>query len=304
MEIHFENMPNPFAYFMPIFVLLILAEAYVSYRQGRELYNLKDSVASTLVGVGAAILNTLTKAYQIGLFFLIYRLFEPLRLAYLGYDQVGWAWWAWVLCLIGDDFNFYWYHRYCHTIRFFWAAHVVHHSSEKFNLSTAFRNSWIVFFYKPVYWVWMAMLGFNPVMMALCISFNSIYQFFLHTTLVPRLGWLGRVFNNPWVHQVHHACNTEYLDRNYGGILLIWDRIFGTYSDQDKRIEIKFGVLQPPGTHNPILLNFHEFQAIWKDVRQAKTWRERVMYVFGPPGWSPDGSSKTSKQLQQQEKAN
>ncbi|MDQ4141781.1 MAG: sterol desaturase family protein [Bacteroidota bacterium] len=300
MEILFDNMPNPFAYFMPLFALLILGEAYISYREDRELYTFKDSVASTWVGIGAAVFNTLTKAYQVGFFFLFYNLFEPLRLEYLGYDNLGWAWWVWVLCVIGDDFNFYWHHRFCHTIRLFWAAHVVHHSSEKFNLGTAFRNGWTIFLYKPVYWIWMPIVGFHPVMIALCMSFNSIYQFFLHTTLVPKLGWLGQIFNNPWVHQVHHACNVEYLDRNHGGILLIWDKLFGTYLDKDEHLETKFGVLHPPHAHNPITLNFHEFKDIWKDVRQARNWRERFWFVFGPPGWSPDGSRKTAKQMQQE----
>ncbi len=164
---------------MPVFTLLILVEVYISYRENRELYTFKDSVASTWVGVGAAFFNTFTKAYQVGLFFLFYNLFEPLRIKYLGYDYLGWTWWVWLLCFIGDDFNFYWHHRFCHTIRLFWAAHVVHHSSEKFNLGTSFRNGWTIFLYKPIYWIWLPILGFNPVMVALCMSFNSIYQFFL-----------------------------------------------------------------------------------------------------------------------------
>ncbi|WP_299759058.1 sterol desaturase family protein [uncultured Pontibacter sp.] len=300
MEILFDQMPNPFTYFVPIFVILIAGEAYISYREDKELYSFKDSMASTWVGLGAALLNTLTKAYQIGLFFLFYKLFEPLRVEFLGYENLGWAWWVWVLCLIGDDFNFYWHHRFCHTIRIFWAAHLVHHSSDKFNLGTAFRNGWTIFLYKPIYWLWLPILGFNPVMIALCMSFNSIYQFFLHSTLVPKIPVFGQVFNTPWVHQVHHACNIEYLDRNHGGILIIWDKLFGTYLDKDKNLETKFGVLHPPTKHDPITLNFHEFNDIWKDVRSVKSWKAKFMYVFGPPGWSHDGSRKTSKMLQQE----
>lgn len=300
MEILLENFPNPFAYFLPLFVVLILAEAYISYREDRDLYNVKDFFDSTWVGIGAAIINTLTKVYQIGFLFVFYKLFEPLRETYLGYENLGWAWWVWVLCVIGDDFNFYWHHRFCHTIRLFWAAHVVHHSSEKYNLGTAFRNGWAIFLYKPIYWIWMPILGFNPIMIALCMTFNSIYQFFLHSKLVPELKWFGKVFNTPWVHQVHHACNVEYLDRNHGGIFILWDRLFGTYQNNVAHVPPKFGVLHPPTSRNPVKLNFHEFVDIWHDVRQAKSWKDKFKYVFYPPGWSPDGSRKTAKQMQQE----
>lgn len=300
MEILLENLPNPFVYFIPVFAVLIVAEVYISYREDKELYEMKDSFASTWVGIGAAIMNTLTKVYQIGFFFIIYKLFEPLREQYLGYESLGWAWWVWVLCLIGDDFNFYWHHRFCHTVRLFWAAHVVHHSSVKFNLGTAFRNGWTIFLYKPIYWMWMPALGFDPVMLALCMSFNSIYQFFLHSTLVPDIKGLNKVFNTPWVHQVHHACNVEYLDRNHGGIFIIWDKLFGTFQQREHHIAPKFGVLHPPQSNNPVKLNFHEFSDIWKDVKKAKSWEHKFKYVFYPPGWSPDGSTKTAKQMQQE----
>jgi sterol desaturase/sphingolipid hydroxylase (fatty acid hydroxylase superfamily) len=294
------DIPNPFPYFLPVFALVIAVEAYIGYRQNRELYDWRDSLASTWVGLGSALFNALTKAYHVAFFFFFYELCKPLRLSWLGYEEVGWAWWAWLLCLLGDDLCFYWHHRFCHTVRLFWAAHVVHHSSTKFNFGTAFRNGWTIFLYKPIYWIWLPALGFHPVMVALCMSFNSIYQFFLHCTLVPNLGWFGKVFNTPWEHQVHHACNVEYLDRNHGGILIIWDKIFGTFQPNKEEIPAKFGVLHPPHKHDPITLNFHEFADIWRDVRQARSWKDKFKYVFYPPGWCPDGSRKTAKQLQQE----
>jgi sterol desaturase/sphingolipid hydroxylase (fatty acid hydroxylase superfamily) len=298
MEVLFEEVPNIFTYFLPIFALSIIVEAYISHREDRKLYDWRDLVASTSVGIVAAIINTFTKGIQVGFFFFFYEIAKPLRENYLGYENLGWAWWVWVLCIFGDDFNFYWHHRFSHNVRILWAAHLVHHSSEKFNFGTAFRNGWTIFFYKPIFWIWMPILGFHPLMVGLALSINSIYQFFLHCTLIPNLGWFGKLFNTPFVHQVHHACNVEYLDRNHGGIFIIWDKLFGTFQDNEKGISPKFGVLHPPHTHNPVTLNFHEFVDIWHDVKQAKSWEHKIKYIFYPPGWSPDGSRKTAKQLQ------
>ncbi len=300
MEILLQKVPNIFHVAGPLFVLAVIIESYISYREKKELYEWKETVASAWVGLIAAILNTVTKAWQIAFFLFFYELFKPLRVQYLGYEGLGLHWWVWILCLIGDDFSFYWHHRFCHTVRLFWAAHVVHHSSIKFNFGIAFRNGWTIFFYKPIYWIWLPILGFDPLMVGFAMSVNSVYQFFLHCTMVPDLGWFGKIFNTPWVHQVHHACNIQYLDRNHGGILIIWDKLFGTFQDNKKHIEPKFGILHPPNSYNPVKLSFHEFADIWKDVRNAKSWSDKFKYVFYPPGWSPDGSSKTAKQMQQE----
>lgn len=298
MDISLTDIPNPLAWAVPFLFVCIAVEAYISYRENKELYEWKDTVACTWVGIGTAVFSFVTKVATVALFFLFFELFEPLREQYLGYSQLGWAWWVWVLCMLGDDFNFYWHHRFCHTVRILWAAHIVHHSSEKFNFATAFRNGWTIFFFKPIYWLWLPALGFHPIMVITAVTINSTYQMFLHSSMVPSFGWFEKIFNSPWIHQVHHACNIEYLDRNHGGILVIWDRLFGTYQTNTEKP--KFGVLHPPNSYNPLVLVGHEYRDIWNDVRRAKRWQDKLKYIFYPPGWSPDGSTKTAKQMQRE----
>jgi hypothetical protein len=150
----------------------------------------------------------------------------------------------------------------------------------------------------------MSIVGFEPVMIVASMVLNGIYQFFLHTQLVPSLGWFGKAFNTPYAHQVHHSSNVEYLDKNHGGILILWDKLFGTYQSIIPEADPKFGILKDPNTYNPILLNTHEFSSIWKDVRKASSWTDKFKYIFFPPGWSHDKTSKTARELQQELKDN
>lgn len=210
----------------------------------------------------------------------------------------------WIFSILADDFSFYWHHRLSHSIRLLWAAHVPHHSARSFNLSIGIRNGWFVTLYKPVFWIWMSIVGFEPVMIVASMVLNGIYQFFLHTQLVPSLGWFGKAFNTPYAHQVHHSSNVEYLDKNHGGILILWDKLFGTYQSIIPEADPKFGILKDPNTYNPILLNTHEFSSIWKDVRKASSWTDKFKYIFFPPGWSHDKTSKTARELQQELKDN
>src|SRR5690606_14912955 len=163
------------------------------------------------------------KVVALGVFIVIFNLFKEIRIQYLGYESFGWAWYVWVVCLLCDDFNFYWHHRLSHTIRLLWAAHIPHHNADTFNLTVSIRNGWFITFYKPIFWLWMAAIGFEPVMIATCLVINAAYQFFLHTQHVPKLPWYGAVFNTPYDHVVHHSSNVEYMDKNHGGILIIWD---------------------------------------------------------------------------------
>jgi hypothetical protein len=146
----------------------------------------------------------------------------------------------------------------------------------------------------------MPIIGFEPVMVSACLIINATYQFFLHTKSVGDLGLVGHVFNTPWVHQAHHSCNIEYLDKNHGGIFIFWDKLFGTFVRRQKSIEPAFGVIHDPGTYNPLLINVHEYRDIWRDVGKSPRLRDKLMYIFGPPGWSHDGSSKTTRQMQRE----
>jgi sterol desaturase/sphingolipid hydroxylase (fatty acid hydroxylase superfamily) len=224
--------------------------------------------------------------------------FKPVRAALFGYESLGWAWYTWIICQFLDDHNYYWYHRLSHTVRVLWAAHIVHHSSENFNLGSGIRNGWFTLFYKPIFWLWMPIIGFEPIMIATCLGIQAIYQFHLHTKSVPFMGFIEKFMNTPTQHQVHHSCNLEYLDKNHGGFLNIFDRFYGSFLHLDNTIEPKFGVIHPPESYNPLIIVSHEYNNIWKDVKTAKNFKEAFMYIFGPPGWSADGSTLTVKEIQ------
>ena len=288
-------------YFVPLAVVFIGIEIYISVKHNEHLYEWKDSRASALVGIGAVVLQIFTKAATLAVFGIIYKLFQPLRLE-LGYNDLGWAWWVWALAILSDDFSFYWHHRLSHTVRILWAAHIVHHSSSYFNLGTAFRNGWVIFFYKPIFWLWMPAIGFHPVIVLTAMAVNSLYQFWLHTKKIPSLGKIEKVFNTPYLHQIHHSQNPEYLDKNHSGIFIIWDRIFGTYHPGYTKEEKVFGVTTPPGSYNAIKIVTHEFENIWRDVKSAPRFSEKLKYIFSPPGWSHDGSTLTVKQMNKRKK--
>ncbi|MBK8338657.1 MAG: sterol desaturase family protein [Flavobacteriales bacterium] len=286
-------------YVYPLFIILIVVE----YLRAKELFDLKESWSGFVMGAGATVIKLIANVWEISLLLFLFAWAEPFRLEFLGYSTLGTAWYVWVICMVLDDHNFYWHHRIAHNVRILWAAHLPHHSGKMFNLTVSIRNGWFIEFFKPVYWLWMPLVGFEPIMIATCLIINSFYQFFLHSQLVPSMPWYEKVFNTPYVHVVHHSSNTEYLDRNHGGILTIWDRLYGTWQDPIKGIAPKYGISHDPGSRNPITHNLFEFQEIWKDVKRAPTFRAKLMYIFGPPGWSHDGSSKTSRQLQAELKA-
>ena len=286
-------------YVYPIFIGLILIE----YFRAKDLFDLRESWAGFVMGVIATIIRLITNVFEITIYMFLFWWAAPLREEYLGYTTLGFAWYIWIICMIADDHNFYWHHRLAHNIRVLWAAHLPHHSGRKFNLTISIRNGWFITFVKPIYWLWMPLVGFEPIMIATALIMNSFYQFFLHSQLVPSLGLYEKIFNTPYVHVVHHSSNTEYLDRNHGGILVIWDKLYGTWQEPIKGVEAKFGISHDPDSYSALTHNLFEFQEIWRDVKQAPTWKARFMYVFGPPGWRHDGTGKTSKQMQAELKA-
>ena len=298
------DFTNPLVYGVPCFIAFILFELTYSKTHGDDdLYEWKDLFASGFMGVGSAILGALFKVvFAIVLFQYVYDLFNPeidgIRRNIMGYDAFGYAWYVWLFCMLADDFTYYWFHRANHEIRLLWAAHIVHHSSDNFNLGTAVRNGWFTILYKPLFYAWMPALGFPPEMVLVCLGIEALWQFQLHSVYIPKLGFLEKILNTHTMHQVHHASNIEYLDKNHGGILNIFDKLFGTWKPLSDEIKVSYGVLHPPNSYNPVVILTHEFKDIWQDVRNAKKLRHAFMYVFGPPGWSPDGSRLTVKQMQ------
>ena len=267
-------------YAVPFFILLLVVEA-MTYRhlQADELvgYDFEDTRTSLLMGSGNVVVNVVWKLAVVTVYAALYEL-TPMRL------DAG-DWWVWVLLFFGDDLAYYWFHRVSHESRVFWASHVVHHSSQHYNLSTALRQTWVPMTYLP-FWLPLLLLGFAPWMVLLAQSWSLIYQFFLHTERVGRLPRpLEAVLNTPSHHRVHHGANEQYLDRNYGGILVVWDRLFRSFEPEGERVQ--YGLTTNIRTFNPVKVAFHEYGALWRDLRSTRSWRVRWNLLLRGPGYKP-----------------
>lgn len=280
-------IPPIITYAVPAFVVLILIEMAIvrAKRQGR--YEAADSAASLTMGLGNKTASVLTGGIAIGAYYAVHqvRLFD-----------IPWAWWSLLLCFFAEDLAYYWFHRISHERRWFWASHVVHHSSQHYNLTTALRQTWtgalgLTF----VFWLPLVWIGFPPEMVLMFSAISLVYQFWIHTELIDRMGPLEWVLNTPSHHRVHHATNPKYLDANYAGVLIIWDRMFGTFVREEERPT--YGIISNLGTFNPLRIAFHEWAGIARDVAKARSLRDAIGYMFGPPGWSPDGSRQTSASI-------
>ena len=301
------DITNPLVYGAPCFVIFILLELAYSKTHGNEdLYSWKDLAASTTMGLGAAILGALLKVVSaITIFTFVYKIFNHevngVMTNILGYESFGYSLPVWLICQLLDDFSYYWFHRLNHTVRLLWAAHIVHHSSDNFNYGTGIRNGWFTLLYKPLFYMWLPAIGFPPEMVVVCLGIEALWQFQLHTKYVPKMGIIEKFMNTHTMHQAHHAQNIEYLDKNHGGYLNIFDKIFGTWIELDEEnIDTKYGVIHAPDSHNPLIILTHEYRDIWNDVRKSKNIYQAFMYIFGPPGWSPDKSTLTVRQMQRE----
>ncbi len=287
-----ESPPNLIYYAIPGFILLVTAEVLWAKHKQEDWYDARDAATSMTMGIGNVITGLVSKLLVVGALFLVWeiRLFD-----------LGFAWWVWVLAFFADDFSYYWFHRLSHGVRYFWASHVIHHSSQKYNLATALRQTWTGTLSGAfVFWLWMPLVGFHPFIVITMQSVSLIYQFWIHTEAVDKLGPLEYVLNTPSHHRVHHSSELKYLDKNHAGVLIIWDRLFGTFQQEENRPT--YGLTKNLSTYNPFRVAFHEWADIARDVRQAGSLRNALGYLFGPPGWSPDGSRKTTKQLRESEK--
>jgi sterol desaturase/sphingolipid hydroxylase (fatty acid hydroxylase superfamily) len=214
--------------------------------------------------------------------------------------DLGTAWWVVALCFVLDDLRYYWVHRFGHRIRWVWASHVNHHSSQHYNLTTALRQTWTgTFTFMMVVRAPLILLGFHPAMVLFCGGLNLIYQFWIHTEAIGKLPrWVEAVMNTPSHHRVHHGRNPRYLDANYAGVFIIWDRMFGTFVPEREDEKPDYGLVENIGTFNPLRVAFHEWVAIFRDIAQPGLGlRERLKYALAPPGWSHDGSRRTSEEI-------
>jgi sterol desaturase/sphingolipid hydroxylase (fatty acid hydroxylase superfamily) len=271
-------------YAIPAFVFLLVLEM-LAFRYARDDhddmvgYESRDTRTSLSMGGGNVVINAVWKLVVIVVYAGLYEL-TPLRMP-------ADMWWTYVLLFFADDLAYYWFHRVHHEMRVFWASHVVHHSSQHYNLSTALRQTWTPMTALP-FWAPLALLGFPPWMILMQLAISLMYQFWIHTERVRKLpAPVEFFFNTPSHHRVHHGANEAYLDKNYGGILIVWDRIFGSFQGETERPV--YGLTQNIRTFRPHRVAFHEFVAMGRDVRAARRWRDRFGYVFRGPGWSPDG---------------
>lgn len=283
------EIPDLILYAIPFFVLTIIIEIIVDVRERHQGYEWKDTATSLSMGLGNVFLGLLTKGIQIGAFFYIYDHFRLFSIPF--------AWWSWILILVIDDFIYYIFHRTSHESRFFWASHVVHHSSQKYNLSTALRQTWSGTVTSFVFWLPLPLLGFHPVMILAQMSISLIYQYWIHTEHIDKMpAWFEAVFNTPSHHRVHHAVNPQYLDRNHAGIFIIWDRWLGTFTPETEKPT--YGLVKNIGSFNPLYVAFHEWIDMFKDMGRNKlSLFERIQYLFMPPGWKHDGSGRTSQDI-------
>jgi len=203
-----------------------------------------------------------------------------------------------LLLFVGLEFFYYWYHRASHTVRWFWNTHAVHHSPNQFNLAAAYRLGWLgKFTGTTIFFTPLVFLGFEPVTVLTALALNLLYQFWIHADWIPRLGWLEYVLNTPSAHRVHHARNPEYLDANFGGVLIVFDRMFGTYVEERADLPCDYGLVHRVTTYNPLRINVEPWIGLVKDLANARSLGEAWNYLFGAPGWRPNGEGQTTAEL-------
>jgi sterol desaturase/sphingolipid hydroxylase (fatty acid hydroxylase superfamily) len=283
MDFEFPNLINQA---IPFFVAFVLLEVVLTAWRRIPTYQAKDALSSIAMGLGNVAVGLLSKGLILGAYVIVYQ---------YRFFTLENTWYMWLLLFLGDDLSYYWYHRSAHNIRYFWASHVVHHSSQNYNLATALRQTWTGGITGSfIFYLWLPLLGFNPLAILFMHSISLLYQFWIHTELIDRMpAWFEFIFNTPSHHRVHHSSDAKYLDRNHAGILIIWDRMFGTFQQEEEHPN--YVLTANIKSFNPLYIATHEWIAIFKDLRRHPKYF--WSYLFGPPGWSHDGSRKTSEQL-------
>ncbi|MCW8108931.1 sterol desaturase family protein [Alteromonas ponticola] len=270
-------------YAIPFFFLLIALELWVDRVRGTGFYRLNDAITSLSAGVLSRVMVVAHQLIPITVYVLVFEQFAQFSLSAI--------WWLWLLAFIAYDFFYYWNHRLGHEMSILWAAHVVHHSSEEYNLTTALRQtsgaifSWI--FYLP-----MAIAGVPPEMFITIAALNLVYQFWVHTRHIDDLGWMEKIFVTPSNHRVHHAQNKIYIDKNYGGVFIIWDRLFNTFKHEEKDVEIIYGIRGALNSFNPVWANCQIYAQLIKDSYHTKRWQDKLRVWFGRTGWRPTDVSQ------------
>lgn len=270
---------NPIVLSIPVFFILIGIEVLVERLTHRKLYRLPDTIANVSCGITQQLSGLFLRIFIIGAYQFLFE-----RFAFLTLDHT--VWWYWVSLFLLVDLAYYWAHRMSHEVNLFWGGHVVHHQSEDYNLSVALRQSslqvvWTFSFSLPI-----AFLGFRTLDFALMSALNTLYQFWIHTETIGKLGWFEYLFNTPSHHRVHHGRNPKYIDKNHAGVMIIWDKLFGTFQQEEERPT--YGITKPLNSWNAVWANMSHYAEMAGDIRRIPRWSDRIRYLFKKPGWLPE----------------
>jgi alkylglycerol monooxygenase len=257
---------------IPVFLITMVVEYFIGLKHGKTLYTFNDSITNLMIGIGNQVVGLFFKLFIVYLYSIVHDKFSFFRLE--GFIL------PFLLGTILFDFIFYWAHRWGHEINLFWGAHIVHHQSEQYNLSVALRQSWFHNFLSFWMFVPIAVLGVDPVVFMAVSAFSILYQYWIHTKLIGKLGPLEWILNTPSAHRVHHATNEHYLDKNYGAILIIWDRFFGTYQEED--VQPNYGITKPFLSWNPLWANVHFYKELWESIRSKRLSIFQYLFFKGP----------------------
>ena len=279
---------DPVALAVPAFIALVIAEMLFVRFTGRGRFEVRDTAASLVMGLGSTIMG----GFFAFVFIAFAKLIQPFALA-----RIGWSIPAVAACFVLDDLRYYWWHRASHRVRWLWADHVNHHSSQHYNLSTALRQPWFGVLAPPgmLFIAPLILIGFPIEMIAFVHGINLVYQFWIHTETIDRFPrWIEAVMNTPSHHRVHHATNARYLDANYAGVFIVWDRMFGSFVAESKDDAPRYGIVGNIASFNPLRVATHGWVALASDLAKSRSSKDFALYLLAPPGWSPDGSRDTS----------
>ncbi|MGE6219138.1 sterol desaturase family protein [Nubsella zeaxanthinifaciens] len=269
---------NYIALSVPIFFILIGIELAYTFYKKLNYYRLNDSIANLSQGIGSQLVGLFMKSV---LFVGYMYIFQHWRLF-----EIPNTIWTWIVLFIGVDFFYYWFHRMSHQINALWAAHIVHHQSEEYNLTVALRQSWFQGWFSWAFYLPLALIGFDPIIFLTLSSFNTLYQFWIHTRTIKSMGFLEYILNTPSHHRVHHGSNPKYIDKNHAGTLIIWDRLFGTFQKEEE--EVYYGITKPLASWNPVWANLHYWKDLIETAKKSENINDKIRVFVKPPGWFPD----------------
>lgn len=268
---------NPIILSIPVFFILIGLELLVDKFRNKSNYRFNDAITNISCGIGEQVTGVFFKLAIVGLYTLLFENYAFFKI------PVNWT--TGIILFLGVDFFYYWFHRYSHVINLFWGGHVVHHQSEEYNLSVALRQGWFQKFFSFGFYLPLALIGFDPVQFLLVSSLVTLYQFWIHTKNINKMGVLEYVLNTPSHHRVHHGVNPKYIDKNHAGTLIIWDKMFGTFQEEEE--EPIYGITHPINTWDPLSANLHHWKQMYQGLKQMRGIKDKLRYTFNPPGWKP-----------------